>query len=241
MDLKGKTVVITGATGGIGRELCKEFSNEGVRVIAIARTREKLDELKKELNDEGNVYIEADFTKTDDVKKTAKEIQKFTDQVDVLINAAGVGVYKSIDEVTIDEWKDSLAINATAPFFLTKLLLPLIKKSEKGVIINIGSGMGEIPTACRSVYCATKYALRGMTLSLAAEFKGGSIKFVHVALGSVLTEFGPLTLKEKEEESLKGKAYLTPSWVSQKIVHIIKNEEFQEEIEIFPSGYKEIK
>ena len=159
------------------------------------------------------------------------------EKLDILINAAGVGVYKEIEDVELREWTDSLAINTTAPFYMTKMLLPLLRKSEKSVIINIGSGMGKIPTACRSVYCATKYALRGMTLSLAAEFQGTNVNFVHIALGSTLTEFGPMTLKEKEEESLKGKAYFTPEWVAKKFVEIIEKEQFEGEIELYPSEY----
>lgn len=237
MELTEKTVIVTGATGGIGRELCIELAKKGVQLIAIARTKEKLNELKKEITPGKHYFIESDFTDTKDIEKAVDLIKSSTDHINVLINAAGVGVYKSIDDVDMKEWTDSLAINATAPFFLTKLLLPLLKKSEKSVIINIGSGMGKIPTACRSVYCATKYALRGMTLSLAAEFKGTNVNFVHISLGSTLTEFGPMTLKEKEEENLKGKAYFTPNWVAKKFVEIIEKEDFEDEIELYPSEY----
>jgi short-subunit dehydrogenase len=237
MNLKDKTVIVTGATGGIGKEICTEFAKKGARLIAIAHTQSKLDELKKGLSGEGHTFLSADFTKTKEVEKVAEKIKSSAKSLDILINAAGVGVYKSIDEVEIGEWRNSLAINATAPFFLTKLLLPLISKSDKGVIINVGSGMGKIPTACRSVYCATKYALRGMTLSLAEEFQRTNITFIHIALGSTLTDFGPLSLKDKEEENLQGKAYLTPNWVAKKFVEIIEKEEFQEEIELYPSQY----
>jgi len=239
MDLKDKIAVITGATGGIGKELCKVLASKGARVVAIARTEEKLNDLKKEISGEGHLFFPCDFTKTDEIEGLVSKISSSLEKVDILVNAAGVGVYKTIDEVELKEWTDSLAINATAPFFLTKMLLPHLKKSDKAVIINIGSGMGKIPTACRSVYCATKYALRGMTLSLAAEFKGTNVNFVHIALGSTLTEFGPLTLKEKEEENLKGKAYFTPEWVAKKFVEILEKEQFEDEIELYPSDYSE--
>jgi hypothetical protein len=237
MDLKDKIAVVTGATGGIGRELTKELADKGVKVIAVARTEEKLKELQKEISGEGHLFFASDFTQTSEIEKLIKQITSGVEKIDILVNAAGVGVYKNVEDVDLKEWTDSLAINATAPFFMTKLLLPLLKKSEKSVIINVGSGMGKMAVACRSVYCATKYALRGMTLSLAAEFKGTNVNFVHIALGSTLTEFGPMTLKEKEEENLNGKSYFTPTWVAKKFVEIIENEQFEDEIELYPSDY----
>lgn len=239
MDLKDKIVLITGATGGIGYELCKEFNASGAQIIALARTTEKLDKLAIELNNPNNIFYNCDFTKTSDLESVTDQILSKFEKVDVLINAAGVGVYKSLEEVQLSEWVESMDINVNAPFYLMKKLLPLLKKSEKSIVLNIGSGMGKIPTACRSVYCATKYALRGLTLSLASEFTQSNIHFVHVSLGSTLTEFGPLSLEQKREENLQGKSYLTPQWVAKKFIHVIENEEFQEEIEIYPSDYDE--
>ena len=83
----------------------------------------------------------------------------------------------------------------------------------------------------------SKFALRGAILSLAEEFKGTNINIVHITLGSTLTGFGPLSLKDKEEASLKGKSYLTPSWVAKKFANIIENDEFESDIEIYPSDY----
>lgn len=239
MDIKDKIVVITGATGGIGKQLCRDFAKNGARLFMIARTREKLEELSNELEGEGHKNYAADFTKSDEVLKVCDYIKNNYSNIDILINAAGVGVYKSVEEVEIQEWSDSMAINATAPFFMVKELIELLKKSQTGVVINIGSGMGKIPTACRSVYCATKYALRGMTLSLAAEFKRTNVKFVHIDLGSTLTEFGPLTLNEKMKENIDGKAYLTPEWVAKKFVEIVNNNQFEEEITLYPSDYSD--
>ena len=241
MELKDKTAVVTGATGGIGRELCLQLAEKGVKIIAVARTQEKLEILKNEISGDGHLFFESDFTRDEELEELVGKIKTNINKLEILINAAGVGIYKEIEDVELKEWNDSLAINATAPFYMTKMLLPLLRKSEKSVVINIGSGMGKIPTACRSVYCATKYALRGMTLSLASEFQGSNINFIHITLGSTLTEFGPMSLKEKEEENLKGKSYFTPSWVAKKFIHILENDEFVDEIEIYPSDYKEIR
>ena len=238
MNLKGKTAVITGATGGIGKLLSSELASKGVRLILVSKTESKLKDLKSSLDGEGHEYLVVDATKTEQIKEVADKIIEHTQTIDVFINAAGVGVYKTIEEVGINEWEDSMAINVTTPFYLTKELLPELKKAETTVIINIGSGMGVNPTPCRSVYCATKYALRGLSLSLAAEFHGTNVHFVHIALGSTLTEFGPLTLDEKKQENLRGKSYFTPEWVAKKFVQIIEDEEFEPEIVLYPTDYK---
>lgn len=241
MNLKDKVVVVTGATGGIGEILCKELDKVGVKLLMVSRTKDKLETLRKELEGAEHTIFAFDFTNTDKLAELSDNISKVVEKVNALINTAGVGVYKNVEDVDLSEWENSVAINVTAPFFLTKKLLPLLRKSEKSVVINIGSGMGNIPTPCRSVYCATKYALRGMTLSLAAEFRGSNVNFIHLALGSVLTDFGPMSLKEKEEENLKGKAYLTPEWVSRKIIEILKSEKYDQEITLFPTDYSDSK
>ena len=97
--------------------------------------------------------------------------------------------------------------------------------------------MGKIPTAGRSLYCASKFALRGLSMSLSLEYKENHISFVHVALGSTLTNFGPMTIKEKEEENLMGKAYFTPDWVAKKFVEILRADSYPDEIELYPSEY----
>jgi uncharacterized protein len=239
MDIIDKTVIITGATGGIGEKLAIEFAKEGSKLILLARTEEKLKKLTDSLQGDGHKYFAFDFTETDKLSKLISEINMETDRVDILINAAGVGVYKALEEVELKEWEESMAINVTAPYFITKKLLPLLKKPEQSAVINIGSGMGKIPTACRSVYCATKFALRGLTMSLADEFRGKDIHFVHMALGSTLTDFGPMDIKDKQEENLKGKAYFTPEWVANKFIEIIKEGKFEDEIILYPSDYND--
>ncbi len=238
MNLKDKVVVVSGATGGIGSEVAKEFSEKGARLILIARNEDKLTHLKDEMYGEGHEVIGFDSTRTSEVCYIKRKVSGLTNHIEVLINAAGVGVYKNIEDVDLREWEDSFAINVTTPYFLTKELLPELKKSEKSVVLNVGSRMGKTPTPCRSVYCATKYALRGLSLSLAAEFHNSSVHFVHIALGSTFTEFGPMSLEEKKGENLKGKSYFTPIWVAKKFVTIVENEEFDPEIILYPSEYK---
>jgi len=239
MDLKGKIAIITGGSRGIGLALAKELAKEGMELILVAKEESGLKEAVGKLSGNGHVYFACDLAEIEEVKKLASRIKEKFDRIDVLVNGAGIGVYKPIEEVSYEDWKNSFSIGVDAPYFLTQELLPLLGKSELSLVINIGSGMGVIPAAGRSVYCSMKFALRGMTLSLAEEFKRTKPHFVLLTLGSVLTGFGPLSLAQKKEEALKGKAYLTPQWVSEKIIEIIKDGGKQTEYTFYPSDYKD--
>ena len=228
---------MVGATGGMGMEVCRTLYKEGSKLILVARTEEKLKTLSAEL---GNCsYYVCDLGKPETIASVCTQIMASYPTIDILLNAAGIGVYKPIEEVTEAEWADSFNTNVTASYLFTKYLLPALKQSTKAFVINWGSGMGVIPSAGRSVYCMTKFALRGVSLSLAKEFERTNISIIHLTLGSVLTDFGPMTLKEKEVESLEGKAYLTPQYVAEKVAEIIKSDQSDSEVPIYPTGYTE--
>jgi short-subunit dehydrogenase len=237
MDIKDKIAVVVGATGGMGSEICKLLAKEGAKLVLISRSEEKLKALSESLG--GCDYFTCNLAKPETINGVCTQIIGKYSKIDFLFNAAGIGVYKSIEDVTEAEWIDSFNTNVTAPYYFLKYLSPSLKNSPEAAVINWGSGMGVIPTAGRSIYCTTKFALRGMSLSLSKEFERTNLKVVHLTLGSVLTEFGPMTLEEKKEENLSGKAYLTPDWVAEKVVDIIKKDEFKEEIELYPTDYAE--
>lgn len=238
MDLKNKTVVITGATGGMGREIVKLLDKEGANLVLISKSDSELATLVKSLNGKNNIYYSCNLADQKATQKLTEELAEKFKTIDVLINAAGIGVYKPVEEATLEEWNDTLNINLTSGFIITKGIIEKLKNSENSVVISIGSGMGIIPEAGRSLYCMSKFALRGWSLSLAEEFKGTKTDFCLVALGSVLTSFGPMSYEEKKKEMEAGKAYLTPDWVASKIVEIIKSDERQPEYKFYPSGYE---
>ncbi|MFC1649253.1 SDR family oxidoreductase [Patescibacteria group bacterium] len=230
-----KTVVIMGACGGIGSELALVFKD--TNLVLIDRNEEKLRKCAPNI---GGVQLYGlDLTSENEIETVATKIVNTNPVVDVLINAAGVGVYKTIEDVEYPEWTTSMSINVDGPYFLTKNLLPSLKNSKSAYVVNLGSGMSKIPTGGRSAYCTSKFALRGMTLSLAEEFDGTNVRFLHMVLGSVLTDFGPMSRAQKKERSLSGKSYLTPKSVAEKIYNLVEEETKEKEIEFAPSGYDE--
>jgi len=237
MDIKNKIILVAGATGAIGEGLVRKLDQEGARLILVSRSKEKLEKLANSLGGDVKFYV-CDFLQRDQISDLIIKLSSDLDSVDILINAAGIGVYEPIEEVAIQAWDNSFAINVTALFLITQGLLGLLGKSKSSLVLNLGSGAGRIPMCNRSVYCTAKFALRGFTLSLAEEFIDKSPNFCLITLGSTLTEFGPLTLAEKKrlyEEG--GKSYLTVDFVVDKLVNILKLGEREVEYIIYPSDY----
>jgi len=237
MILKNKVAIVTGATGGIGRELVKNLDNEGVNLVLVSKSEDELQNLIKNLKRENNIYFTCDFSDQKSVQKLAEEIAKKFKTIDILINAAGIGVYKPIEDATLTDWNNSMNINVTSQFLLIKGLVENLKSTEDSLVLSIGSGAGVIPMAGRSVYCATKFAVRGLNLSLAEEFKNTKTRFCLITLGSTLTSFGPMSIEEKKREMESGKAYFTPDWVAKKLVEIIKDDEREIEYKLYPGDY----
>jgi len=229
-----KTIVITGAAKGIGNAIATALTEQGANLILI-----DIDPI--ELHSLNISTYQADLTKHNEIKDLAKVLQENHPKIDVLINNAGIGIYKDIENLSLEEWELALNLNVTAPFLLSKLLLPAIKKSSNPLIINMGSGCGKVGIANRTSYCTTKFGLRGLSLSLFEELKP-NIPVIYLALGSVATEFGPLSAEEKLK--CPNKKYLSTKDVANKVMEIISSsskdpQNLPPEIEYYPKGYLE--
>src|SRR3989304_1722877 len=200
MVLKNKIVVVTGATGGIGRELVKELDREEAKLILISKSEDELKNLVNSLKGKGNSYFVCDFANQDQVQELSKKLFKEYPSIDLLVNTAGIGIYKPIEEISLEDWNKSLDVGLTAPFILPKGIIESLKSTKDSLVLHSGSGAGVIPFAGRSAYGAMKFAMRGFTLSLAEEFKHSHPSFCLITLGSTLTSFGPMSFEEKKKE-----------------------------------------
>jgi len=215
-----KNAVVAGATGGIGSGLVKALEQDGYNVISVSQT-------------EGVVCDLSDYSQ---IQQAVKEIKRTVETIDLLVNSAGVATYKNLVDVSDDDLQNAFMVNTIAPTILMRELSPLMAHQDT-LVLNIGSGMGTIPTKGRSIYCATKFALRGISLSLSKEFEGRFPRFCLITLGSTLTEFGPMTLEEKQKAFEDGKAYFPVEWVINKLMEIIQDTNREPEITLFPSDY----
>lgn len=233
MDLKGKTVVIVGATGGIGREIVKKLNDEGAELILVAKNKRSEEYVGK--------FYECDLSDQKNTIVVSNQIANEHKVIDILINAAGIGIYKPFEELSLEEWNNSININLNSVFIFTKELINSLNASKNSIVLSLGSGMGVSPEPQRSAYCTSKFALRGLMLTLAEEYKRfKKPEFCLLTLGSVLTSFGPMSFEEKKKDMENGKGYLTPEWVSEKIVELLKLETREVEYEFSSPDYNKI-
>ena len=158
INLKGKNVVITGASSGVGNETARLFAGKGANTVIAARSEDKLLELKKSLSIH-NVKIHAvvtDVSKVTDCKNLVKESVKELGSVDILVNNAGYTSQGNFEDVALNELEQIIEVNFKAPVRLTKLFMPYLKESSAGRIINVASILGIIPIPTEAVYSATR-------------------------------------------------------------------------------------
>jgi len=229
INLKGKTILLTGASKGIGLELAKQLDKEGANLILVGRKFENKN------SEENHKYIDADLTKMEDIAKFRKEIEG--QKIDILINMAGIGIYKSLENLSLKDFYYSQQLNLMVPFLLIKAVLDDLKQSDIGLVLNIGSGAGTMPFKNRSAYCASKYGLRGMSLSLSEEFEGKKPHFCLITLGSTITTFGGKDIKAQEEKAKNGSAIFPTKYVAKELIKIMKDGNRENEIVLYPSEH----
>ena len=211
MRLKGKKALITGGSKGIGKGIAAAFLREGASVIICGRNEINLKAACNELGKLGRIeYIVADIANRDDIGVLAKSLGDKWGSLDVLVNNASIlGERKPVSEYPEDVWEEVIHINLNAQFFVTKALLPLLKKSESGSIINVSSSVGRKGKKEWGAYAASKFGLEGLTQVLADELGEPGPRVNSVNPGGTRTDMragaypdeDPMTLPSPEDIS----------------------------------------
>lgn len=193
MDLTQDTVIaITGASSGIGRALAEALAPRGVRLALMARSGNVLNELDTELRSAGAGDVLVRAGDVGDPETTSSWIASMLDRwgrIDALVNNAGIGIMKPIADLTDEDWNTTLATNVSGPFRLIRTALPAMRAAGGGHIINISSIAGEVGFAGGGAYCASKFALQGLSECLMQEVRKEGVKVTIVGPGSVDTRF----------------------------------------------------
>ncbi len=176
--LTNKVVLVTGAGTGIGREIAKQFADEGARIVLTGRREEKLREVSKEIGNDDTIVIPADLTKENSVQALFSDLEGKTDgKLDILVNnAGGVSAMGTTSELSLDDWQDMFEKNATTQFLATKEALPLLRKSEAGKIISVTSGMVNFFMEGMGSYSASKAASEMLMKTVAVEEEKNNIQ-----------------------------------------------------------------
>ena len=225
--LLNKTVLITGATSGIGRSAVYLLAEHGANIIIAGRRKERLDEAAGELNKSGvKVYtMQLDVRNYDDVEKAVSELPDEWKKIDILVNNAGLsrGLNK-IHEGVLDDWEEMIDTNVNGLLYVSKCVIPLMLANNSGHVVNIGSIAGHEVYPAGNVYCATKHAVDAITKGMRMDLNGTGVKVTTIDPGLVETEFSNVRFRGDDERAktvYKGMTPLTPDEVAEAILFAV--------------------
>ena len=200
-SLAGKVAFITGGSRGIGLAIARALLAQGAAVAITGTNRAALDAAEGELRGSGAgevMALRADVRSHDEVEKALSSVSSRFGGVDILINNAGVGVFRSVADTTVDEWHRVLDTNLSGVFYCCHAVLPLLKKRGGGWIINISSLASKNAFVNGAAYCASKSALNAFSEALMQEVRYDGVRVAYVLPGSVNTGFGGLSNTKSE-------------------------------------------
>jgi len=190
-ELATTTALITGGSSGIGRETARALAAEGANVVVAARRESKLRDLAEEVETEHDVetlVVPTDVTDHTAVEELVEEAVDAFDGLDVVVNNAGI-IYPGMDDLSVEQYREMMAVNADGMFYTTKAVLPHLRESE-GHLIFVGSYAGNFPIPGAPVYSASKWWTRGFALSVAGDAGVDGVAVTVVNPSTVRSEFG---------------------------------------------------
>ncbi len=189
-SISGKNAIITGAGRGIGRATALALANEGVNVGLIGLNQENLDKVSVELQDAGVkvATAAADVTDLAAVEQAALKLTGELGAIDILINNAGIGTFGGFLELSPEEWKHIVDVNLMGVYNVTRAVLPGMIDQKSGDIINISSTAGQKGAPATSAYSSSKFAVLGLTESLALEVRKHNVRVTALTPSTVVTD-----------------------------------------------------
>jgi 3-oxoacyl-[acyl-carrier protein] reductase len=188
--LAGKIAIVTGGTRGIGRAIAESLLREGVSVAICGRTKDAVRLAVDEMQSTGRIVgLAADVADPDAVTKFFQFVDDSLGSADVLVNNAGIGIFRPVAELDRSEWRQVLSVNLDGVYYCCREALPRMKAKGGGSIINISSLAGRNPFAGGAAYNASKFGLNGFSEALMLDHRNEGIRVTYVMPGSVDTDF----------------------------------------------------
>lgn len=188
-SVKGKNILVAGATGGIGAAVIKLLVGSGANVFITGRNKQKLQQLAFDNKIPGERTFAADLCNAAQVQQLKEKYFAVLPYVDVMINASGIGIIKPVEQLSEQDFVQTLHTNLLGSFLLVKAFLPAMKEAKTGLIINIPGVLGKVPMAGAAAYSASKYGLVGMMQSIREELKRTEVRITNLFLGGVDSAF----------------------------------------------------
>ncbi|MCP4141055.1 MAG: SDR family oxidoreductase [Chloroflexi bacterium] len=227
MQLKGKVVLITGASSGFGARAAHLFAKEGAKVVLAARRLNRLQDLVNEIQDNGGeaLAVPVDVANLDEITLMVQSTLDFYGKIDILFNNAGFGRLDWLEKLNAErDIETQIAVNLTGLIQVTRTVLPHMLEQGNGHIINMGSIAGYTAPPLYSVYAATKFGVRGFTDALRREVRHLGIRVSAIYPGGAETEFSSHTSKDSAKKNIKTPAWLrlTSETVAEQVVKVAK-------------------
>ncbi|CUS78704.1 Short-chain dehydrogenase [Candidatus Kryptonium thompsonii] len=190
-SLSGKTVIITGASSGIGKETAKIFAKAGCKVVLASRNLDNLKKVEEEIRNlnPNVVAIQTDVGDFRSLDNLIEQTLKTFNKIDILINNAGFGIYGWFHMTPFEDIENIMRVNFLGSAYLIHKVLPLMIEQRDGIIVNISSVVGKRGVSGMGIYSASKFALTGLTEALRVEYKKFGIHFIGVHPGTTDTKF----------------------------------------------------
>tara|TARA_A100001037_G_scaffold222475_1_gene200334 strand:- start:452 stop:1270 length:819 start_codon:yes stop_codon:yes gene_type:complete len=206
MQFYQQSVIVTGATSGIGVAVAKSFAQQGANVLITGRSRERGNAVLDDIKQHGGQarFVVADLRKRSACERVVASAQKHFGGVDVLVNNAGVIHRANVADTTDEQWRDTFAANVDAVFHLSRAVVPLMRAKKKGVIVNVASDASLIGATEMAAYCASKGAVLQLTRAMALDHAREGIRVNAVCPDNVET---PMLASEARQLGLAPKTY----------------------------------
>lgn len=223
-SLTGLAVLVTGASSGIGRATALALATAGARVALVARREGHLTEVRAEIARHGGdaITVVADVTDAAAVERAVEACVAAFGAVDALVNNAGVGLFASVEETTAADLHAVLEVNLVGTFHATKAALAIMRRQGRGHIVNVASTAGRRGSPFVGAYCASKFAVVGLTESLRVELRGTGIDVTLVCPGATRTPFFDVATRRTPHHAGLVGPVETAEAVARRIVEVIR-------------------
>jgi NAD(P)-dependent dehydrogenase (short-subunit alcohol dehydrogenase family) len=217
--LQGKVALVTGASSGLGRATAIALARAGADVAVLARSKEELESVGEEATAIGRraLALPVDIASVNETVEAVRRTVEELGRLDVLVNAAGTDAPGTVEELHVEGWDRTLAVNLRAPFLLCKAAFPHMRRAGHGTIVNVSSVAGKKGWANASAYCASKFGLTGFTEALADEGRAHGIRAIVIYPGAMATNWGAWSPEERREGEVEETSHtevLPPSSVA---------------------------
>lgn len=221
---EGKAALITGASSGIGRVTALALAHRGAQLALVARRADRIEELAREISARGGVAeaFPGDVTEPGTMDTVIAGCVSRYGRLDVLINNAGSGIFATVEQTTEEDLDRMLAVNLKGTFYGIKAALPVMRRQGSGHIINVASTAGRRGSPYVGAYCASKFAVVGLTESLRVELLGSGIHVTLVCPGATRTEFFHAARRKTQHHKGLVGPIEAPDRVAGRIVSVIQ-------------------